>query len=186
MTSGEYEDFVHRVCQALVEGDGVVLQRNKGYIGRVSGRRIKVDVSFETQLLGARILMLVECKCYKQTVEVGDVEEFHSKLDDIGAHKGIMITTVGYQSGAIKVAKGRGIALALLRENQQPDELALITKAAARPETSSFLRGNFRPWGRFSGPQEEAGFRFESIYDILYLLAFSMPEELERLRSTRR
>jgi restriction system protein len=56
----------------------------------------------------------VECKCYAHKVSVDDIEEFHSKIDDIGAHKGIMVTTVGYQEGAVKTARGRGIALALL------------------------------------------------------------------------
>jgi len=108
-----------------------------------------VDVSFDGQLLGARILGLVECKCYKSRVEVSDVEEFHSKHDDIGAHKGIMFTTVGYEAGAKKVAKGRGIALFILREGQEPGELRVETKSANRSAASRFLRGNFLPWGRF-------------------------------------
>jgi restriction system protein len=104
-TASEYEDFIYRVCEALGEPDGIVVYRNKTYTGRVSRRQITMEVSFEGQLLGARILGLVACKCYKSRVEVSDVEEFHSKLDDIGAHKGIMFTTVGYEAGAKKVAK---------------------------------------------------------------------------------
>ena len=94
-TSSDYEQFIYGICRVIGEPDGIIVHRNKAYTGRLSGRKIRVDVSFEGQLLGAHILGLVECKCYKSRVEVSDVEEFHSKLDDIGAHKGIMFTTVG-------------------------------------------------------------------------------------------
>jgi restriction system protein len=128
MKSAEYEDFIYGVCQALGEEGGATVHRDRAYTGRISGREIKVEVSFEAQLLGARILGLVECKCYKSRVEVSDVEEFHSKGDDIGAHKGIMFTTVGYEAGAVKVAKGRGIALFILREGQEPSEIRVETR----------------------------------------------------------
>lgn len=148
-TSSEYEKFIYCVCRALGEPDGIIVHRNKAYTGRLSGREIRVDVSFEGQSLGAHILGLVECKCYKSRVDVSDVEEFHSKLDDIGAHKGIMFTTVGYEAGAKKVAKGRCIALFTLREGQEPGELRVEMKSANRPAASSLLRGNFLPWGSF-------------------------------------
>jgi hypothetical protein len=181
VTSGEYETFIYCVCRALGKPHGIIVYRNKAYTGRLSGREIRVDVSFEGQLLGARILGLVECKCYKSRVEVGDVEEFHSKLDDIGAHKGIMFTTVGYEAGAKKVAKGRGIALFILREGQEPGELRVETKSANRPAASSFLRGNFLPWGQFSKSGDEIGYRVESADELFYLLAFSEAERFDEL-----
>lgn len=152
MGSAEYEDFIYDVCRALGEASGVTIHRNATFTGRISGRKIKPDVSFEAQLLGARIVGLVECKRYKQRVEVSDVEEFHSKLDDIGAHKGVMFTTVGYEAGAVKTARGRGIALFVLREGQQPDEIRVQTRGVISTREGGVLRGNFRPWGRFSGP----------------------------------
>jgi restriction system protein len=173
------------VCQALGEGNGATIYRDKTYTGRVSGREIKVEVSFEAQLLGARILGLVECKCYKSRVEVSDVEEFHSKLDDIGAHKGIMFTTVGYEAGAVKVARGRGVGLFVLREGQEPSEIRVETRAAGSRK-QGLLRGNFRPWGRFSEPRDDAGFRVESADEMFYILAFSMVEVLDDLARKQR
>ena len=174
-----YEAFIYDVCQALAEG-GATVHRNSKYRGRISGRSIHVEVSFEAQLLGARILGLVECKRYTSRVEVSDVEEFHSKIDDIGAHKGLMFTTVGYESGAVKVAKGRGIALFILREGEEPDEVRVMTRSAG-PNRRGRLVGNFRPWGRFSEPRDDAGFRVESMSEMFYLLAFSMGEVLNDL-----
>jgi restriction system protein len=180
MRSAEYEDFIYGVCRALGEAAGAAVHRDRIFRGRISGREIKVEVSFETQLLGARILGLVECKCYKSRVEVSDVEEFHSKIDDIGAHKGIMFTTVGYEAGAVKVAKGRGIALFTLRERQEPSEIRVETRAAG-PKKRGLVKGNFRPWGRFSESRDDPGFRVESAGEMFYILALSMVEVLDEL-----
>jgi restriction system protein len=180
-TSNEFENFVYEVCKELGTPRAIVVHGNKTYHGRVSRRKISVDVSFDAQLLGAHILGLVECKCYKSRVGVSDVEEFHSKSDDIGAHKGIMFTTVGYQAGAKKAAKGRGIALFILREGQEPGEIRIERKSADRPPVSQFLRGNFLPWGQFSEPSNEAGYRVESADELFCLLSFSEEGKLEKL-----
>ena len=180
MRSTEYEDFIYGICYALNVESKATVYRDKTYTGRISGRRIKMEVSFEAHLLGARILGLVECKCYKSRVEVSDVEEFHSKVDDIGAHKGIMFTTVGYEDGAVKVAKGRGIALFILREGQEPNEIRIETRAA-HSNRRGRLMGNLRPWGRFSEAHDDAGFRVESGGELFYILAFSMDEVVAEL-----
>jgi hypothetical protein len=164
VTSDEYEQFVQNVCTALV---GVTVHRQKVYTGRVSRRDIKVDVSFNYSIMGSDVLFLVECKCYNHRVPVDDVEEFHSKIDDIGAHKGIMITTKGFQDGAIKTAEGRGIALALLTTEQQPGEIAYVVNSAGAPpmrrEHGGFWQGNIRgPLGNYGG-----GLRFDSMGQIL-------------------
>jgi hypothetical protein len=116
----------------------------------------------------------------------GRLGEFHSKLDDIGAHKGIMFTTVGYEAGAKKVAKGRGIALFILREGQQPGERRVETKAEKWPTTPNFLRGSFLPWGHFSASHDEVGYRVESADELFYLLAFSEVERFNELARQQR
>lgn len=173
--SVEYEQFVKKIIEEI-SGDGIRVYHQREYIGKRSGRSILVDVAFEMEILGGvYVLVLVECKRYSDKVKVDDVEEFHSKLDDIGAHKGIMFTTVGYQEGAVKTAKGRGIALALLTDKPQRGEIVYITNtvsnAPKRYCSDRLLQGNFRPWGNFWG-YHEAGFRFESfeqLWSILYL-----------------
>jgi hypothetical protein len=71
-TSNEFENFVYEVCKELGTPRAIVVHGNKTYHGRVSRRKISVDVSFDAQLLGARIFGLVECKCYKSRVGVSD------------------------------------------------------------------------------------------------------------------
>jgi len=171
--ASEYENFICGICADLGEPAGIIVHRNKSFPGRISGRDIKVDVSFEGKLLGARILGIVECKRYSSRVEVSDVEEFHSKLDDIGAHKGIMFTTVGYEDGAKKVAQGRGIALFILQEGQMPDELITVTKSASSSKTSKFLRGLLLPMGQSLDIGNDIGIYVESADKFYYFLALS-------------
>jgi hypothetical protein len=177
--SDECELFVQKVYNNLL-GAKVTVHRRKPYTGRVSRREIVVDLSFNYDLVGADLLCVIECKCYNHAVPVDDVEEFHSKLDDIGAQKGIMITTVGYQDGAIKTAKGRRIALALLTNKPQTGELIFIVnvggKDKPREEEEEFLQGNLR------APQEhfEGGYRFVGIHQFLSTLFKEEHEEWYR------
>ena len=165
--SDDYELFTQRVMQELAS-NGQTVRHKHPYKGRISGRRIIVDVSFDITVVGgANILVLVECKHYSNTVEVGDVEEFHSKLDDIGAHKGIMVTTIGFQSGARDVAAGREIALALLTTEMQPNEIQYIY-AEAPGETSEepMLQGNLQS----VIDNHEGGYRFCDVKRLVNLL----------------
>jgi hypothetical protein len=46
---------------------------------------------------------------------------------------------------------------------------------------SSFLSGNFLPWGRFAESGDEIGYRVASADELFYLLAFSEDERFEEL-----
>ena len=177
VASDNYERFTQGVINLLVDAN-VDVHRQQAYTGRISKRDIKVDVSFNYSIAeGANVLFIVECKCYGDRVPVDEVEEFHSKIDDIGAHKGIMVTTVGFQDGAVKTAKGRGIALALLTAEPQTGELVYVVNAAndgeSIPPNSAFWQGNYRgPLGNYDG-----GYRFESVSQFLGMLCYDACEE---------
>jgi hypothetical protein len=81
------------------------------HYGGKSGHQHQIDVSMTFSVAGVKVLVLVECKYYSSKVKIDDVLEFATRLDDIGAHKGIVVTTIGYQEGAEKLARSKGIAL---------------------------------------------------------------------------
>jgi hypothetical protein len=177
----DYEQFVRQVVESLV---GVEVFQGKEYEGRITGRKIKVDVSFLLSVAGgANLLIIVECKHYRHRVPVDDVEEFHSKLDDIGAQKGILVTTVGFQDGAIKAARGRRIALARLTTESQPGEIQYIANHArpvppmTRSRSPEFFQGNVR--GLVC--ETSGGLRFESFSQLLGMLI--VDEHANRLAS---
>lgn len=65
------------------------------------------------------LLFVFECKNYKGAVSIDNIEEFSSKLSQIGGHniKGIMVTTSRYSENGLNFARAKGIGLARLSEN---------------------------------------------------------------------
>ena len=78
-----------------------------------SGGEYEIDVVAEFEALGgASIVVLVECKYYGSSnpIKRDTVMILHAKVQDVGAHKGILFSTSGFQRGAIEYAKTHGIA----------------------------------------------------------------------------
>jgi hypothetical protein len=110
-----YELLVKALLETTVPNDvtsDVAVFHRKGYPGKASGHVHEIDVSIEFTLSGMHIMVLAECKRYTRSVGVDEVLEFAARIDDIGAHKGIIVSTAGFQEGAIRVAISKGIALA--------------------------------------------------------------------------
>jgi Zn-dependent peptidase ImmA (M78 family) len=90
--------------------------RRKGYYSQDRRAKIIFDVSIEIYLPGAvdySVLMLIECKNYKNSVPVDDVEEFFAKVQQVGAanSKAVLASTAAFQSGAREFAKSKRIGL---------------------------------------------------------------------------
>ncbi|MFY1710511.1 restriction endonuclease [Tritonibacter mobilis] len=60
---------------------------------------------------GSEIVVLVECKKLKRSVERDVVVILKGKMQETGSHKGIIFSTSGFQRGAIEYAAEHGIAL---------------------------------------------------------------------------
>ena len=71
----------------------------------------QIDVYAEFTALNSKFKVLCECKQYTSSVSREKVAVLHDKIESIGAHKGILLATSDFQSGAIKYAKAHGIAL---------------------------------------------------------------------------
>ena len=71
----------------------------------------QIDVLAEYTAHGCRNTVVVECKKYTRNVERSVVAELYAKVQSIGAQKGILISTSGFQKDAVKFAGVHGIAL---------------------------------------------------------------------------
>lgn len=172
-----YEQMVQRFCQEMTNAQDVQVFRLREYVGRSTGRRIRIDISFEMQVLGAQVLVLAECKHLKRRVEAGEIDKFHSVIQDIGAHKGFVFSTVGYQEGAIKVAKSHGIALVILDPVKRPTDVKYVTKAFRPAIVSScdcFLQGRIRACRGPLAGESIGELRFDNVEELLDLLRLSM------------
>jgi len=111
MNPQEYESTVRDFLRRSLTPADTRVHHGKKHKGKRSGYEHEIDLSFELDVAGTQVLVLVECKAYSRPVSVDDILEFGSRIEDIAAHKGILVSTSGYTSGARKVAMGKGIAL---------------------------------------------------------------------------
>jgi len=145
---GNGESFELRV-KALIEAelqDGSLglssahtkVYHRRGYWSKDREREIIVDVAIESCRPGESEPFLIwvwECKDYgSDAVPVDDLEEFHSKLEQLQQHrmKGTCITRKGFQSGAITYAKSKGISLARVLD---PGRIRRITEEVGPADT---------------------------------------------------
>jgi hypothetical protein len=116
----KYEELVSLLIKTkLMEGlptSRYEVFRQKKYFGK-SGQPHTIDVSIEVEIAGIKILIIIECKQYsKKKVGVGIVNELYGRIQDIGAHKAIVITPTGFQKGALTTAKSYGIACVIVND----------------------------------------------------------------------
>lgn len=124
------ENEVYKLISKMVERNefmvsypNIKIRKKPKYYSKDRDADIEFDVSVEKYLgnpdekenMCPSIIVVIECKDYSNSIPVDDVEEFHAKLQQIGADntKGMMITQNGYfQRGALTYANSKGIALA--------------------------------------------------------------------------
>lgn len=79
--------------------------------------QIDVKASFEI-FNGSEIIVLVECKLYNSPVKKEKVEILKSRLQSVGAHKGMIFSTSEFQKGAVKFADRHKISLVRMIEGK--------------------------------------------------------------------
>lgn len=81
-----------------------------------SSRTREIDVLISGRLAGRTISLAVECKNYARHVKVGEMDEFISKLEDVGipSQQGIFVAVNGFAHGAISRAKKAGVRALVL------------------------------------------------------------------------
>jgi hypothetical protein len=130
----------------------VKIGHKPSYYSRDREKNIIFDVSIEVFMLDADdpyFVWIWECKNYNKKVPVDDVEEFHSKLAQIGVNrtKGSIITPKGFDEGAFNFARSKGIGLwryvppgdpvCIMNDYQEPHNSDII-RGLTTPETSGF------------------------------------------------
>lgn len=71
----------------------------------------QLDIFATFTAFGDQFNVIAECKRYTNPVNREKVVILADKVKSLGAHKGILISTSGFQSGAHEYAKKHGIAL---------------------------------------------------------------------------
>ncbi|SEA49274.1 restriction system protein [Desulfuromusa kysingii] len=71
----------------------------------------QIDVTARFKAFGGDYLLLIECKHHKNPIKREIVQALRDKVSVLGAQKGMIFATVGFQKGAIQYARQHGIAL---------------------------------------------------------------------------
>jgi hypothetical protein len=123
MNSTEYELFVRDLQQILLKAQALETIRvdHNIKLKGVSGLEHQIDVYWEYRIAGVTHRVALECKLHKARVDVGVVRDFWGVLDDIPGLRGVIISPIGFTSGAKTYATSKGIGLKLVREAQDTD-----------------------------------------------------------------
>jgi hypothetical protein len=129
----EYEQFVRDIFETLLRAQGVETVKVEHDV-QVQGisRPHQVDVYWEFRLAGVLHSVIINCKRYASTVEVGDVEQMKGVLSDVPDARGMLVTTVGYQQGAVDFARIHRIGLKVIRPPEDADWQGRLREARLR------------------------------------------------------
>jgi restriction endonuclease Mrr len=107
-----FEGFV----KELYEKDGdVVVERDVVEVDRHGAKR-QVDVKITLRTRFHTFVTLVECKRWKDRVGRDRVDVLAASIEGLGANKGAIFTTTGFEEGAVAYAKSKGIDLFVVRD----------------------------------------------------------------------
>jgi hypothetical protein len=113
-----YEQLVQGVFQEILgqnHADTIAVEHDVVVKGESTFHQI--DVRWRFKLAGITYTTVVQAKNCESRISQAAVLAFRAVLDDIsGQPRGVMVTRVGYQRGALAVAKSHGIRLFTLRQ----------------------------------------------------------------------
>jgi restriction endonuclease len=100
-------------------------------VGVVSKTNRQIDVLVETHSLDFPLRIVVEGRRHKRRIDITAIEAFVTKLKDVQAHVGVLVSPAGYTSGAKAAAKAAGADIYL--ETLTPAELKAHQGTVAIP-----------------------------------------------------
>jgi hypothetical protein len=117
-----YEKYVRGITEALLRAQGLRTVEVKHDVAvRGTSRSHQIDVYWEYRLGGVVHRVVINCKRYKHTVEVTDVLTLAGVLADLPGVRGLIVSTVGFQRGAIDYARQHQIGLKVIRPPEDSD-----------------------------------------------------------------
>lgn len=107
-TAGEplWRRFEKRVCeQCEIMFPGSTILLDEKIMGRDSGIARQIDIVVRGSFGPHDLLTIIECKDYKDPVDVGTMSEFVTLRHDVQAHLGIIVSKAGFSEAALTLAK---------------------------------------------------------------------------------
>lgn len=114
-----FEQLVHKIQSALAPDSEVILDDR--ITGSITGVERQIDIAVKKSIGQFKILIVVDCKDYKNPVDVKGVEEFIGLVEDVKANKGALVSANGFTEAAKTRAVNSGINLYQLVDAESQD-----------------------------------------------------------------
>jgi len=110
-----YEIFIRDLYAALLRDDRfATVEHNVKLPGKDIERQI--DVLVRTSVAGHELLIVIECRDYASRLDITHLDAFYSKLQDVNASKGVLVSRRGFSKSAKSKADRVGVTLCLASE----------------------------------------------------------------------
>lgn len=76
------------------------ITKNKKLKGIFSKKNRQIDIYVKGKVMNRDVSVVIDCKKFSKNVDIKTVESFIAFTEDIGCNMGILMTNVGYTSGA--------------------------------------------------------------------------------------
>jgi predicted helicase len=115
----EFEQFCLMVIKKYAEQNNLndfKITHNKKM--RINDENYQIDLFAEFTAINVKFNIIIECKHQRRSIERAEIILLNDKINNSTAHKGILISTSGFQKGAIKRAEKNGIALLQIMDKE--------------------------------------------------------------------
>jgi hypothetical protein len=119
-----FEKTIRLIQETLKDSSSTTIFSNHKLKTR-TGRKREIDILLVTRINEFEINIAIECKDYSKPVGAKEVEAFNSKCDLLTTpiHKKVLVSSFGYQAGAIDSAQE--LKVELLKTEQLTDEVIM-------------------------------------------------------------
>lgn len=124
-TGKKFEKLTESIFKKLIKNTEFERVEHNVMLEGADGKR-QIDVLVTSESIGIEFITVIECKDYNKKISISTLDGFHSKLVDVKANKGILISRKGFSSKAISKAKRLGITLCTADETENENWESLI------------------------------------------------------------
>lgn len=124
-TGKKFEKLAESIFSKLIKNPNYERVEHNVLLNGVDGER-QIDVLVTSQSVGIEFKTIIECRDYNKKLSISNIDGFHSKLLDVNANKGILISRKGFSSKSISKAKRLGITLCTADETEEDNWESII------------------------------------------------------------
>jgi len=117
-TGKTFEKAIEEVFKLMYTNYPEATIQRDVFLNGPDGKR-QFDVVITLKTPDDELITVIEGKDYKKKISVEKLDEFHSKMKDVKANKGILVSKMGFSTTAISKAKRLGITLYSLNDHTE-------------------------------------------------------------------